>query len=394
MNVTQDQVRNSGPYSFLELTRRFGFDAALAMIEHEPPLLSVVIAATDSTEAIARAMEAIEVQNRGRVEFLVAAGGHWRNWSERAGSSVGWARPTTEFPATEGLGDGGPSPPYAFLPSTPNLPHEPQWFSGKTLVISPGASVPRLRRIGLEAARGRVVVFTEDSCLAQPGWLEAWTQAFADNPELVAASGLVEHDDPRASLLDRAVVFFEYAPFLRPIPPQRPNRLAGNNFAVLREVALELTTDEVHETALLAAISGEVRTVDNARVNHVRRYTLREAFGDRFRFGLEFGRLRTVGASTWFRWAGLIAGPAIFAVQVVRLLATMIGKRGDFGHFVASLPITLALLASWTLGEWLGWSLGPPTARKRRETAGRTSERSPGRAGSPRPGCKPVPPLA
>ena len=299
--------------------------------------LSVVIAATDAPEAAALARRALEAQGSEGVEILV--------------------------------------------------------------VDRPGLGVPRLRRLGLDSARGRVVAFTEDSCRARPGWVAAWLDAFED-PDLMAGSGTVEHL-PGASALDRAVVYCEYAPFLPGTPSGPVSRLAGNNFAVLREVARRSSGEEVHEVPLLAAIrleGGLVRSVEGARVRHVRRFGWAEAFGDRLRFGLEFGRLRTVGASTMARWLGLVAGPAIYASQVVRLARTILANPRHLGRFARALPITLAMLAAWSVGEWLGWSLGPPRrrapARRRRGTAARPPGPTPARAGSRRPGCKPGPPIA
>lgn len=345
-----------------------------------PPSLSVVIAATDSPEAIDRSLQALEGQGAGRIEVIVVA---------------------AEAPRST------PDPPVLWI------------------TAPPGSGVPRLRRLGLEASRGRVVAFLEDSCLVLNGWAEAWLSAFED-PALVAASGVVEHAD-EASTLDWAVVFCEYAPFLPPIPKGASNRLAGNNFAVLRETALRASDDEVHETALLAVfcrvrcadrglrfgMSGDgphsgpdktlgrtcIRSVEAARVRHVRRFGWREALTDRFRFGFEFGRLRTIGASPIIRWSGLVAGPAIFASQVGRLSRTILRNHRYPGRFVGALPITLALLASWSLGEWLGWCLGPPNpgrslARKRRETRGQTPGSRPGRVESPPAGCTPGPPVA
>jgi hypothetical protein len=320
----------------------------------EAPALSVVIAATDSRTAVLEALKALQGQAPGRVEVIVVC---------RAGLA---------------------------LPAMLSAP--------------PGSGVPRLRRLGLESARGRVVAFTEDSCLAQSGWAEAWLSSF-DDSALVAASGSVEHDS-RASTLDRAVVFCEYAPFLPGSKAEdtSTSRLAGNNFAVLREVALKYSAFEVHETILLDAIrrrGGLVRTIEAARVRHVRRFGLGEAFGDRFRFGLEFGRLRTIGAQPIVRWFGLVAGPAIYLSQVARLTRTILGNRRYLAHFIGALPITLALLAAWSLGEWLGWILGPPKvapdpspARKRRGKAARMPGSKPVRHGSPRSDCRPRPPAA
>jgi hypothetical protein len=449
------------------------------MIVQNRPTLSVVIAATDSPSAVLEALKALQGQAPGRVEVIVVAG--WKDSGLGTRDSVMDAsgQSASPLPLGEGPGVRGAASPVAFdkggcsrrvglaLPvmrrwqgkpypagkathsghnGLCDVPHPNPLPGGegargfaldgrralgppvRRIVAPPGSSVPRLRRLGLEAALGRVVALTEDSCLAQAGWADAWLSSF-DDPALVAASGSVEHDSG-ASALDRAVVLCEYAPFLVPVgwalptifngmrwamPTLRgvglksldasPDRLAGNNFAVLREVALQCSAYEVHETALLAEIrrnGGLVRTVEAARVRHVRRFGWGEAFGDRFRFGLEFGRLRTVGASPVVRWLGLVAGPAIYLIQVARLTRTIVGNPRHLGRFVEALPITLALLAAWSLGEWLGWSLGPPKvarrdpspARKRRGRAARSPGSAPGQAGSRPGGCKPGPPFA
>ncbi len=278
------------------------------------PELSVVIAATDSPSAAARTLGSLRGpgSESGRVELIVAA-----PWASAAGGDARHIQ--------------GP----------------------------PGSGVPGLRGLGVRAARGRVVAFTEDSCVAGPGWAEAWVSAFADGT-LAAGTGPVEHD-AAASTLDWAVVFCEYAPFLADRAAGRPDRLAGNNFAATREAAESASIGgEVHEVALLALVGragGTARSIPGAGVRHVRRFGPREAFGDRLRFGLEFGRLRRASASRAARWLGLVAGPAIFGAQVARVgraaLATPHRAR-----FVASLPIVLALLGAWSLGEWLGWAFG------------------------------------
>ena len=314
-----------------------------------PPDLSIVVAATDGPPAVARTLASL-ARSGDRVEVIVATAG---------------------FAA----------------PGAPGL-----------LTAPAGTGTPRLRRLGLEAATGRVVAFTEDSCLAGPGWAEAWIAAFAD-PGLVAASGVVDRDE-EAAALDRAVFLCEYAPFYPPAPAGPPKRLAGNNFAVLREVGLHEAPAEVHETALLAAIrraGGSTRTVGDAAVRHVRRFGPGEAFRDRLRFGFEFGRLRS--RTGWGQIIGLIAGPAILAAQVGRLAALARRTPRLLAGPLATLPLTLGLLAAWSLGEWAGWAWGPPAparrdARRRRGKGGRSLGRGPARAGSRATGCRSRPPAA
>ena len=327
-----------------------------------PPSLSIIVAATDSPEAVARTLASLDC--RAGIEVIVVA------TFRTSGNGISLSVP-------------------------PLPPGEGGRLASHHLLAPPGSGVPRLRRLGLEAAHGRVVAFTEDSCVASADWVEAWSSAFSD-PALVAASGLVEHDEA-ASTLDWAVVFCEYAPFLTPGSTGPPDRLAGNNFAAIRTVVLRESSGEVHESALLAAVrrdGGITWTVAGAVVRHVRRFDLREAIGDRLRFGLEFGRLRADSGSTLARMAGLIAGPAILAAQAGRVAWTMLSNRRHVGKFAESLPLTLGLLATWSVGEWVGWGLGHPrgSGYRRRGTAGRTPSPQPARVGSSPVGCKAGPP--
>jgi hypothetical protein len=251
-----------------------------------------------------------------------------------------------------------------------------------------------------------VVVFTEDSCLFGPGWAEAWVAAFGD-PRVRAATGPVAPAMGDAAV-DWAVFFCEYAPFL----PRRgknsgpATRLAGNNFAVRRCADVGgggvLEGPEIHETDVArapAGVGGGLVRVEAARAGHVRRYSPREAIGDRLRFGHAYGRLRARSWSPMARLAGSFAGPAILLVQAARLSALVLARRRHVGTFVAVLPITLGLLSAWSVGEWLGWLRtwvppGRPAARRRRGTAAPPVAPPLARAGSRSGHCTAAPPAA
>ena len=307
------------------------------------PALSVVVAASDSAAAVGRTLASLG--RPGHVELIVASA---RDRVPAAAAPVGV-----------------------------------RWVAAEA-----GAGVPRLRAVGAALAAAEVVAFTEDSCVLDPGWCDAWVDAFRA-PSLDAATGPVEHREG-GSPVDWAVFFSEYAPFLAPPLPGAPTRLAGNNFAVRRE--LVMGRSEAHETILAHSIrrrGGVLAHVPAARAWHVRRFGLREALRDRFRFGRGFGRLRG-GSSRQGRLVAVPAGPAIFASQVGRLVATLLVKRRHGGRFVATLPMTLALLAAWSAGEWLGWLEGdrPAGGCRRRGTAGRPAGPATGPAPSRRPGCR------
>jgi hypothetical protein len=311
----------------------------------------VVIAATDSPDAVARTLASLRDEALPRrVELVVATS-------------------DDRMPAS-------PTPP----------PPGVLWIAAPT-----GTSVPRLRKLGLAAAGAPIVAFTEDSCLLEPGWSTALLDAF-DDPSLIAATGPVEPAIGN-SPIDWAVFFCEYAPFLRSkqVPAQRDRlpRLAGNNFAVRRDAPAALEAAEIHETEVrdeLVRTGGAIRAIEGALAWHVRRYSLREAAGDRLRFGIEYGRLRAAKHSRFLKAAALLAGPLIFSVQLARLTGIVLGRRRYAGRFIMSLPVTLALLLAWSVGESLGWTLGP--ARSAGNGHG-TSARWPGRPARPsRSGCR------
>jgi hypothetical protein len=309
----------------------------------------VVVAASDSAKAIARTLSSLGLQSgAGDLEVIVAAA-------------------CDRMPAR--------------WPAADDMP-----FHGLHQVIAPpGTGVPRLRRLGFDRATAPIVVFTEDSCRFGPGWAEAWIAAFRV-PGLAAATGPVEASMGHA-LVDWAVFFCEYAPFL-PLPRTagRSSRLAGNNFAVRRAVVERLAGPEIHETEvaqdqLQAGRRGREGfvVVEAAQAGHVRRYAPAAAIGDRLRFGYAYGRLRAGPWPPSVRLAGIFGGPAILAVQAARLTATVLARRRHLGRFLEALPVTLALLTAWSVGEWLGW-LGAPVpvqaSPRRSWAAGRRRERA------------------
>jgi len=323
---------------------------------NEPPKLSVVIAASHSAEALRRcALSVIAGAPAAAFEVVVAA------------------------------------PPHLVEPH--GLPAGVVWA-----VAQRGAAVARLRAVGLEAARGEVVAFTEDSCLAQPDWAQAWLEAFAD-PAVRAATGPVGHAR-NASPVDWAVFFCEYAPFLEPQRARPARRLAGNNFAARRrELLAARKAGGLDESAVWreASRQGRATVAPRAGVRHVRAFGLREAICDRLRLGRDYGRSGAPGEPRTTRWAKLLAGPAILLAQVGRLVGHLLTRPPVWEPFLESLPITLPLLAAWSVGEWLGrWEAVArlPHVRTSRDRAAQPQAQPPAPALWTQGGCSTAPDCA
>ena len=394
------------------------------------PILSIVIAATDSAQAVVRLLGSLQegVTGDRSIEVIVAAAtdritpppGFGKRGSVRAMKPMALdRRPAAAagpFPSLAKMGSRGvvpawldvldplrracPTPPTPPLQGGEGARHElggnapiehdalfntpgfgwRAFDPGSSDVIllaslknitwieaERGSGVPRLRRLGLDRARGEIVVLTEDSCVFGPAWVTSWRSAF-DDPRVAAATGPVA---PAMGdrLIDWAVFFFEYALFLKPSSP--PTRLAGNNFAVRRSLASQLDPDAIEESDVQAFIenSGDlVAGANNCLACHVRQYSLREAIADRLRFGRAYGRLRAETMARPRRGLGLVAGPLIWLVQLARMVPTLIRSSRHLGRFIEALPILAGLVTAWSVGEWLGWmsvAWFPSPSRKR-----------------------------
>ena len=180
---------------------------------------------------------------------------------------------------------------------------------GRRLARRPSraAASPRLRRLGLDRARGEVVAFTEDSCRLARRLGRRLAQRVRRPPR----RGRDRARSSRRWATGRSTGPSSSASTPRSSPAARlPARLAGNNFAVRRDLAATGSTRAaVHESEVRRRPPPFVAA--RGRAGHVRRYAAAEAIRDRLRFGLEYGRRRgsALGAAG-AGWRALLVGPA------------------------------------------------------------------------------------
>jgi len=236
-----------------------------------------------------------------------------------------------------------------------------------------GTPVFRLRSLGLDQARGRLVVLTEDHCTAAPGWLDA-LRADRERGHPVVG-GPVDNGLPeRAS--DWALYLCEYAAQMPPLRDGPAAALSGVNVAYEHDLLTACRAvwqdgfyeNEVHDA--LRASGHRLHRSGSACVSTHLSLPLREAAAHLFRGGRRFGgyrRGRSPAAVRALLPVAALALPALLTLRVVRVVAVRRPRR--LGAAVKALGYVVALNSAWAAGEAVGY-LRPPERPQAEALAG------------------------
>ena len=178
--------------------------------------------------------------------------------------------------------------------ASPAIEVEEAPFAVDVLRAQPGLT--RQRNIGLEHARGDLVVFFDDDMELYGGYLEQITAWFAAHPACVGASGNIVNETPRPMLSRAYRRIFDLAnddgrlrksgdaAYLRlPRRATRVDSLSGGNMVYRRAVIADMRFDEHLGTyggedvdfSLRVGRRGELWMVPDARIVHKKATTAR-----------------------------------------------------------------------------------------------------------------------
>jgi glycosyltransferase involved in cell wall biosynthesis len=226
-------------------------------------------------------------------------------------------------------------------------------------------SVPTLRRIGAEHARGVVVAIIEEHCLAKSDWLQ--TIAASLTTDYAACGGPV-FDAGFTRLRDWVTYFVEYNSSLPPWSDGPTTFVNGANCAYRREALIEhlgQLDDGYWEATLNPALLSKgkrFRSVSTMTVRHRGPFDYFYYLRQRYLFSRAFSGARRASLSPSQRAAYLLAAPIVPGLLLARMAARVVGKNCRVGSFLFSVPLIVPALVVYTVGEWMGYAFGPGRA--------------------------------
>ncbi len=224
-----------------------------------------------------------------------------------------------------------------------------------------GSTIPYLRSAGMAAADGDIVALTEDHCVVGEDWVAQLISAQHKGADVV---GGAMDNAQRDRAIDWAAYFAEYGFFAEEAASHTAEpQLTGANVAYSRRVVGEVIgwakegewENVAH--ARLRAQGSTLHFLRTAAVYQNKNYRFGDFCRDRYEHGRDYARRRLVdegGLKRWLFVPGAVLLPFLLTLRVSRVISPQ--HRPAFRR---ALPYTFAFLTAWSLGEAVGYLLGP-----------------------------------
>jgi hypothetical protein len=222
-----------------------------------------------------------------------------------------------------------------------------------------------LRAHGIKFASGDVIALLEDYARPDPTW-SANVVAAHRRPS-AAIGGAIENGIDRP--LNWAVYFCDFGKYQNPLPAGRTPYASDINTSYKRaalEAIRPVWSDSYREPVVHGALidRGEEVVLDPDIVIHHHRPDLGLSFAlkERFIWGRSYAVTRSmiIGDAKRYLYALLSLGLPVLLLARIGRTARRRGRH--FGDFVRAVPFLVPLLASWSLGETIGY-LAPQRLR-------------------------------
>jgi hypothetical protein len=215
-----------------------------------------------------------------------------------------------------------------------------------------------LRACGLSAARGEIVALLEDHARPDANWSANVVAAHSQN--CAAVGGAIENGIDR--LLNWAVYYCDFGKYQNPLPPGESPYASDANTSYKRQ-ALETVRptwqasfrEVVVNGALIARGEKVILRPEVIIYQNRRDLDFGFALRERFIWGLSYAATRSAFMSNPRRLVYSVLSLGLPIILLLRMGRTAWSRRSHFTRFVGALPITIALLISWSFGESVGY---------------------------------------
>lgn len=221
--------------------------------------------------------------------------------------------------------------------------------------------IPRLRHLGVCRAQGKIVAILEDHGQVARGWASSLLEAHKG--PWAAVGGAVENG--KRGLVNWAVFFCEYTPYMKPVLEGEATDLPGNNIAYKRPhlmrhaQVLEQGKWESWINESLRADGARLASTNAAVVHHIKPFRLGYFVVQRFHFARSYAGMRRVDQSVLTRLVYGTGSLALPALLMARVTKTVLAKKRNLGWYLVTSPLVALFLSVGALGEMIGYLFGP-----------------------------------
>ena len=226
------------------------------------------------------------------------------------------------------------------------------------------ATVPEMRRIGVDAARAPILAVLEEHCTAPDGWLATIASSLrADD----AAIGGPILDNQFTRVCDWVVYFSEYHNFMPPWPDGERLALNGANVAYDRARLLkhrDVLDSGYWEVVLHPRLvkDGKFRAVDAMGALHTGPFDFAYYLRQRYLLSRVWGGTQKDRVGFVVRVAHIVLAPVFPFVMLARIKWRVLQGKRLLMQFVLASPMLFVAMCTLTLGETLGYLFGPGSA--------------------------------
>ncbi len=235
------------------------------------------------------------------------------------------------------------------------FPNSLRWIS------APGLGVFALRLAALHAARGGIVIVTEDHCYVKPDWCKTIIELHGRHPDADVIKGRVDNGS-QAHMIDRAAFAMLQCRNTPPIDPREAARAFGINGVAFKRRALDavwrifpdrspelLSPDEIRRANLTLLVDSALQ------VTHVQSETWWGHGKLHFHNARAIvgGRRRRASERDWLR---VLAAPLLVPYRTWKVIRRSVQRHGNGA--IAVVPAVAWLYTCKAAGECAGLVVG------------------------------------